>query len=288
MGRNTDKLLTKARPFAGKRKEQQVEGEQGNYIKFLGTAGARIVVAKQLRASGGTWLHLLGTNLLLDPGPGALVRALSSRPPLEPPRLDGVILSHRHLDHSADVNTIIEAMTEGGWHKRGVLFAPEEALDDDPVVLNYLRGFLDGIEILREGGQYRIGELSFSAPIRHRHPAETYGLKFHLPGGSVSFITDTSFFSPLLAAYQSDVIVINTVLVQPHQSPSVQHLCLADAARLIGEIHPKVAVLTHFGMGMLRAKPWELAAALSEETGVNVIAARDGMTLNVDEMLGSP
>ena len=43
-----------------------------SFIKFLGTAGARFVVMKQLRASGGVWLSLGKTNLYIDPGPGAL------------------------------------------------------------------------------------------------------------------------------------------------------------------------------------------------------------------------
>jgi hypothetical protein len=30
-------------------------------------------------------------------------------------------------------------------------------------------------------------------------------------------------------------------------------------------------------MTMLRAKPWEVAATLQDETGVKIIAARDGM-----------
>jgi len=98
------------------------------FIKFLGTAGARIVVFKQLRASGGLWLSANGTELLIDPGPGSLLRALSSRPSLSPARLDGVLITHRHLDHAADVNVIIEAMTEGGFKRRGVLFAPRDAL----------------------------------------------------------------------------------------------------------------------------------------------------------------
>jgi hypothetical protein len=36
---------------------------------------------------------------------------------------------------------------------------------------------------------------------------------------------------------------------------------------------------------MLQAKPWELAERLSEETGRKVIAARDGMTLEVDKVI---
>ena len=38
-------------------------------------------------------------------------------------------------------------------------------------------------------------------------------------------------------------------------------------------------------MRLLQAKPWELAERLSEETGRKVIAARDGMTLEVDKVI---
>jgi hypothetical protein len=36
---------------------------------------------------------------------------------------------------------------------------------------------------------------------------------------------------------------------------------------------------------MLQAKPWEVAEQLSVETGKKVIAARDGMTLDIEELL---
>jgi len=35
--------------------------------------------------------------------------------------------------------------------------------------------------------------------------------------------------------------------------------------------------LTHFGMHIIREKPWLLAKKLSSQTGVKVIAGRDGM-----------
>jgi hypothetical protein len=40
-------------------------------IIFLGTGGARMMVESQRLASGGLWLRLNGTEVLLDPGPGA-------------------------------------------------------------------------------------------------------------------------------------------------------------------------------------------------------------------------
>ena len=44
---------------------------------------------------------------------------------------------------------------------------------------------------------------------------------------------------------------------------------------------PSKAVITHFGMTMLKAKPWALAEQLSNELGIEVIAASDGMTIEL-------
>jgi ribonuclease BN (tRNA processing enzyme) len=96
--------------------------ELSDTIIFLGTAGARFVVIRQFLASGGAWLNLGNTQILLDPGPGSLVQA--SKRKLDPTKLDAIILSHRHLDHSGDINIMIEAMTDGGTKKRGTVFAP--------------------------------------------------------------------------------------------------------------------------------------------------------------------
>jgi hypothetical protein len=47
----------------------------------------------------------------------------------------------------------------------------------------------------------------------------------------------------------------------------------------------EIIILTHFGMRMLQSKPWEVAARLSADSGKKVIAARDGMALDIDEIL---
>jgi ribonuclease BN (tRNA processing enzyme) len=67
----------------------------------------------------------------------------------------------------------------------------------------------------------------------------------------------------------------------------IDHLSLDDVRVLLKETRAKTIVLTHFGMRMLQAKPWEIAERLSEETGVKVIAARDGMTLEIDKVISS-
>ena len=254
--------------------------EKADRLTFLGTAGARVMVASQILASGGLWLDLGGTEILLDPGPGTLVQAAKRK--LRASRLEAIILSHRHLDHSADVNIMIEAMTDGGLRRRGTLFAPGDALGEDPVVFQYLRSYLGDIVVLEQGGSYQIGDVAFETPVRHRHPVETYGVVFRTPMHSISCIVDTRFFEELGLHYQGDLLILNVVRLEP--GGPYDHLSAPEASQIIRDLRPKAAILTHFGMTMWRAKPWEVAAKLSEETGVRVISARDGMKFDLAEL----
>jgi len=250
-------------------------------IKFLGTAGARFVVMKQVRAAGGIWLTLDDTNVLIDPGPGSLIRCLASRPKLDPLSLDGIILTHRHLDHSNDINIMIEAMTNGGFKKRGIVFAPKDALEKDPAILKYVRAYVDKIEVLREKGRYNLGKISFETPVKHVHGVETYGLNIKGKNLTVSLITDTQYFEGLESYYPGDILIINVVRYE--KKPEIQHLALKDIEQIIASNKPKLSILTHFGMTMILAKPWEIADSLSKKHGVKVVAARDGMEIDLEE-----
>lgn len=246
-------------------------------MKFIGTGGARFVVASQMRSTGGLWLNYRDTNLYIDPGPGALVRVRNGRGELEPAHLDGIILTHKHLDHSNDVNVMVEAMTEGGHRRRGVLFCPEDALGEEGVVLRYLRKYLERIELLGEKGEYIIKDVVFSVPVRHVHPGEVYGMIFNL-NKKIGLIADTRFFEELPDFYPVDVLIVNVLRVQPiRESDRIDHLSLADVREIVSRIRPEVAIMTHFGMSMLKDDPEVLAKALQEETGVEVVAAYDEM-----------
>ncbi|MBE0431478.1 MAG: MBL fold metallo-hydrolase [Dehalococcoidia bacterium] len=249
-------------------------------ITFLGTAGARFVVARQLLASGGAWLKLGNTQILLDPGPGSLVHAVRRK--LEPAKLEAIVLSHRHLDHSGDLNVMIEAMTEAGTKNRGLVFVPADALTQDPVVFSYLRSYPRDIQILAEGGSYAVNDVVLETPVKHEHPVETYGFIFRTPRHTFSWITDTQYFEGLAGCYKGDLLIVNVVRIKA--GAPIGHLSLPEAGQIIEEMKPKTAVLTHFGMTMWRARPWELAGELSEQTGVKVIAARDGMELDLAQI----
>jgi phosphoribosyl 1,2-cyclic phosphodiesterase len=182
---------------------------------------------------------------------------------------------------------MIEAMTKGGFKHRGVLLCPNDALtnEGDAVVLNHYKGLLKRIEVLEEGGVYIVGEIKIKTPKRHVHGVETYGLNIGLQDEEetlVSFITDTRYFDGLADYYDGKLLVLNVTMYQ--RRDGVDHLCVRDAKKIIAAKRPKVAILTHFGMTMLRNKPWAIAKQLSEETGVKVIAARDGMCFDLDTL----
>ncbi|MBM3500749.1 MAG: MBL fold metallo-hydrolase [Armatimonadetes bacterium] len=252
-----------------------------NFVKFLGTAGSRFVVSKQLRASGGLWLRLAEQTVWIDPGPGALVRAYASRPKLDPESVDAVLVSHKHIDHANDVNVVIEAMTHGGHRRRGVLLAPGDALYEDSPICEYALSYIGQVQPLTETTVYRLGDLTVRVAARHDHPGETYG--FLLEGGpaTVGVLTDTRYFAALAQRYAAaEVLIINCVL-EDNPDHRVYHLDRHDAERIIAAVRPRQAVLTHFGLRLLEAKPWEITEAMGQRLGLEVVAARDGMTLEI-------
>lgn len=251
-------------------------------IIFLGTGGARHVMAKQLRATGGMLFMLNGANILVDPGPGSLLRLLAYAPDFAPEKIDAIILTHKHIDHSADVNIYLDVMTRGGLDRRGILAAPGDAFGEDGVIYKYLLGFLEKTFVVKEGLTMRIGATQFEFPVRHDHRVDTYGFRASCGGCTVSYITDTKFFDGLIPAYRADIVIMNLIKLVPSE---IDHLSVDDCAAIITGIRPKVAIITHFGMSVIRTGPWNIARQLKERTGVTVLAAEDGKSYTIEKLL---
>jgi ribonuclease BN (tRNA processing enzyme) len=257
----------------------------GGSLKFLGTAGARFAVSTQLRHSGGLVWSLGGVTLWVDPGPGALVRALSSRPKVDPAKVDALLLTHGHLDHVGDATAVVEAMTRGGFEPRGVLLAPRSALGDEPVVFRYAQGFVTRREHLAAGGRYRLGpDLTLVTPLAHDHGIETYGYRLEAPGFSAAHVVDTYWMDELAAAYAGvDLLLVNTTRLQGRDRRYL-HLGADDAEALAAAIRPRLCVLTHLGMQLPPGRAQEAAQAISARTGVPTLAARDGWRLELADL----
>ena len=221
----------------------------GSYIRFMGTAGSRWVVSRQMRASGGIYLALKGHRMYLDPGPGALVRCTMAAPPIDVSKLEAVILTHSHIDHCNDVNIFIDAMTAGGFHQRGTLYAPRVCVEgENPVVLNYLRPFLDEIVITYPDSRYAFKDLEFRTSAPHQHGTDTSGVIFDVDGTHLAFLVDTKYFEDLPASYIGvDILVVYATFLNEPPHPSILHLSVDNVKDIVRAVKPKRVVLTHLG-----------------------------------------
>ena len=178
---------------------------------------------------------------------------------------------------------MVEAMTNGGFRKHGRLFLPADALAPEPVIFSYLKSYVEEITVLEAEKTYQAGNIPFKTSVRHVHPVETYGIVFAPAGVNIGYLSDTRYFDTLAESYAgSNLLIVNMVLTEPR--PSVDHLSVPDVERLIQEIKPQIAILSHFGMHVWQARPWLIAEDLTQKTGIKVIAARDGMKFDLAQI----
>jgi ribonuclease BN (tRNA processing enzyme) len=254
-------------------------------IVFLGTGGGRVNLVEQRRWTGG--FRIIGPPILhIDPGPGALVRTIACG--LNPRDLDAVIVSHLHVDHSSDGNVMVEAMSGSGPKKRGIIIGSHNA-----VLGNYRhdRGFssfhLEKAETIWAPGwgesrnfQTARGEFSLKAVKAVHEEKSCIGMIISIGGKAIGYTSDTEYYDGIGAAYAGcDMLIANAM--KPGKDEYGGHLSSAEAAKLIAEAKPKLAVLTHMGMKMLSADPEKEAAAIEKTSGVKTIAAKDGMELEL-------
>jgi ribonuclease BN (tRNA processing enzyme) len=245
-------------------------------VTFLGSGGGRFVLLTQKRYSGGIWLELDGARFILDPGPGALVRAIQFQ--VEPGLLDCVIASHRHLDHYNDVEVMVEAMTHGLNRKHGLLVLEEAVV---PYISQYHRSRVETIT-LKAGDSFKVGSVKVDALQTQNH-AGGLGFRFETSEGVVTYSGDTAYDPEIVKQYMdSKLLILNTIF--PHERGSDTHLNTDDALKIAREANPELLVITHFGVRLIAIGPEKEAKRIEAESGARVIAAEDGMRLDLKKL----
>lgn len=231
-----------------------------------------------MRRSGGFLVQFGDGKVHVDPGPGAFVYLKEKG--IDYREIELIVLSHIHLDHSADVNTLIEACTDGGKRKDLSLVAPRSAIEgEDRVVLPYLLDRLRRVEIIEEGSVIDIEGVRIRAIMKHtHHRVETYGLEI---GGDIVYVSCARYEERMLEAYPKNpkVMIVNTTFYR--RRPDIDHLSVEEVKDLIAGCRPRLTVLTHFSMEMHQRNPELVAEELSRELSLEVVAAYDGMEIEL-------
>lgn len=249
-------------------------------IIFLGTAGDSSVTARQLRASGGFVVQSGEFQMHVDPGPGALVRAREFG--VNPRATSAILVSHNHINHCHDINAIVDAMTLGGFDKRGVLLANASTINGNERFTQALSAFhrscLERIIVMKPGQRTGIEDIEIHAfEVAHSEP-EALGFRILTPHCNIGYTGDTAHTADLAHSLEgSQILILNITF--PGDVKTDSHLNRESAIKLIGKVRPRLAVITHFGFSMLKADPLLEARHIQLNTGVQTLAAQDGLNV---------
>jgi len=250
-------------------------------IIFLGTAGDEAVTSKQVRASGGIIINTQGYQFMIDPGPGALNQAKKYNINLRENTV--VLVSHSHINHCNDINAVLAAMSHNKLDIKGVLIASDTLVNGDEKTKPYLTEFHKNCveRIIVPSPDQRIGIEDIEIVLlKAKHTdAKTVGFKFVTPNFSLVYSSDTGYNTQLVKEYENtDILILN--VVHPFDKKDDFNLSSDDAVNLIKRVNPKLAILTHFGKDMMEANPVYQARDISKITGIDVIAADDGLSVD--------
>ncbi|MEW6528559.1 MAG: MBL fold metallo-hydrolase [Candidatus Micrarchaeota archaeon] len=253
-------------------------------IVFLGTGGGRMNLIKQNRWTGG--FRINGSlNIHVDPGPGALVHSLEMKQ--IPTDLDAIIVTHSHIDHCSDANVLIEAMSGYTLKKRGIIIGSKNSIEGDykgdRAFTLYHLSRVDEVYCAKWNEKRIFKTLggTFEIEITKAKHEETtcFGFKLSMDEKIVGYTSDSEYFDGLHEQYNyCDWLIVNTM--KPTADEYKGHLTIERTIELLKTAKPKIAILTHVGIKMLREGPEKVAAYIEKESGIRTIAAHDGMKLS--------
>ncbi len=244
------------------------------------------------------WVQAGGRGVLVDPGPGALVRLVrQAGAPADVDAVDTVVFTHLHLDHTADLAPL--------------LFAHHSILARDTTPLRLfgppgLARFLDALRDLygdwltprcrplevREvtpGEGVDLGRARWEAIAAvHDEPQFTgvcLGWNLHDQGGGhVVYSGDTGPNADLArAARGCDLLLVECSTPDHLAVPT--HLSPAGVAEIAGNARPGRVVLIHMYPPVVALDP---ASAVTAACGVPCTAARDGDVFTAPEPVQEP
>ena len=245
---------------------------------FLGTAGSITVASKGLRSSGGILLQVGELQFLIDPGPGTLLKAKECGVNLQ--YCTAVLVSHNHINHCNDLNAVIEAMTHSGIEHRGIIVASKSVVQpldgNHPFLTKYHQGLVEKVIPFEKNQRLGIELVEIKALSAEHTDPTAIGFKFFCPKFTLGYTGDTTLTPQLVEELAgTDILILN--VPYPGNKAAGLNLDTESAIKMVSLARPRVAIITHFGMEMIKADPLVEAREIQRITGVQTLAARDGL-----------
>lgn len=242
-------------------------------ITVLGSSG---MFATRGRACSGYLLRANDSSLWLDAGAGTWQRLLAH---VDFRDLSGIILTHRHPDHTSDVFQAYHARQFGGPEPMPPipLWAPQETID---ALVGFVGDFDKSFDlrVVEDGTEMTLDACKVSF-VKVAHPPETLGVRMEQNGAVFAYSSDTgpdANFERL--ASNADVFICEATF-QDSDGLWEGHMSASQAATIASKCGVKKLVLTHLPPG--RDPELSLKEARDAAGGVTVELAADGLELEI-------
>ncbi|NNF64792.1 MAG: MBL fold metallo-hydrolase [Acidimicrobiia bacterium] len=224
--------------------------------------------------SSGYLVQCDGTSLLLDAGSGVYVALCDF---IDPGELDAVVLSHRHVDHCADIFALSHRLLYGPPRSTRVpLFVPPELADR--LVAFGGESFTEAFELVEiqtaDMESHAIGALRLSfAPAAHNVPALL--TKVESDEASLVYTGDTGETPQLQAlAHECDLLLAEASLIEADWH---HHMTPDQAATAAATAGARKLALTHIRPTVDPSRALAAARAIHP----NTVLATPGLTIRL-------
>ncbi len=223
---------------------------------------------KRLRVS--VWIEVDGKSFIIDTGPDFRQQALRERIP----KIDGIIYTHEHKDHTAGLDDIRPYnYLQGIQHLN--LYGHQRVLEQ--LTREFAYAFAEhkypGVPLLNlqiiNNQPFTIENIDF-VPIEvmhHRLPVFGFRVK------DFTYITDVNFISEqeLEKVYGSKILVLGALQRNKH----ISHFTLNEAVEVAQKVNAEMTYLTHISHKM------GLHAEVEKELPPNIRLAYDGLKVKL-------
>lgn len=197
-------------------------------------------------AGGATAGYLITTdegNILVDCGSGVMSR-LTFHTHVE--TLSGVILSHLHYDHMADIGILqyaaVGAQRVGSMKQKLQIYAPDQPAD----MREKLYGPHSDVHTIQAGQSINMAGANIEfLPVRHTIPC--FAVKISYKGKTIVYSADTAYFEGLIDfVKEADMFICEaTICKGSRHTTGDGHMDATQAGTIANKANVKKLVLTH-------------------------------------------
>lgn len=204
--------------------------------------GSSAMFATVERAASGYLLELGDSSIWLDAGGGTWRNLLQY---VDYRAVDGVILSHRHPDHTIDVFQAFHARRYGGPEPLDPipLWAPQETIDCLVAFTDNLKETFD-MSPVGDGDTIDAAGATISF-VKMAHPPYTVGLRVERDGQTLAYSADTGADADFDALARDADLFVCEATFQDSDEPWEGHLRASQAGAIAARAGAKRLVLTH-------------------------------------------